>query len=80
MGVAVPAAGTGGHPDSGTPSKVWSWALVCWSTAISKSSFTKKIRVNPPPPLIKLHLLIIDIEQEIHSINCHLKVELIIDT
>ena len=35
-------AGTGGHPESGTPSKVWSWALVCWSTAISKSSFTKK--------------------------------------
>ena len=36
------SAGTGGHPESGTPSKVWSWALVCWSTAISKSSFTKK--------------------------------------
>ena len=35
-------AGTGGHPESGTPSKVWSWALVCWSTAILKSSFTKK--------------------------------------
>ena len=29
-------AGTGGHPESGTPSKVWSWALVCWSTAIFK--------------------------------------------
>ena len=36
------SAGTGGHPESGTPSKVWTWALVCWSTNISKSSFTKK--------------------------------------
>ena len=33
----------------GHPSKVRSRALVCWSTAISKSSF-KIIRVNPPPP------------------------------
>ena len=41
-------AGTGGHPESGTPSKVRSQALVCWSIAISKSIFTKKIRVNPP--------------------------------
>ena len=37
--------GTGGHlhPESATASKVWSRALVFWSTAISKSSFTKKI-------------------------------------
>ena len=44
--------GAGGHPESGTPSNVWSRALVWWSTLISKSSFTKKIRVNPPPPLL----------------------------
>ena len=43
-------AGTGGHQESETPSKVWSRALDCWSTAISKSSFTKKISVTPPPP------------------------------
>ena len=36
MGVAVPRA-----PEFGTPSKVRSRALVCCSTAISKSSFTK---------------------------------------
>ena len=35
-------AGTSGHPESGTPSKVRSRALVCWSTAILKSSFTNK--------------------------------------
>ena len=45
MGVAVPR-GTGGHPESGTPSKVRSQALVCWSTDFSS------FRVTPPPPLI----------------------------
>ena len=44
MGVA----GTGGHPESGTLSKVLSQDLVCWSTAISKSSFTKN---QGEPPL-----------------------------
>ena len=42
--------GTGGHPESETPSKVWSRALVCWSTAISKSSFTNNKGEPPPPP------------------------------
>ena len=42
-------AGTGGHPDSGTPSKVRSRALVCCSTAISKSCFTNN-QGGPPPP------------------------------
>ena len=31
-------------PETGTPAKFPSWALVCWSTAILKSSFTKKQR------------------------------------
>ena len=35
-------AGTVWRLGSGTPSKVRSLVLVCWSTAISKSSFTKK--------------------------------------
>ena len=43
-------AGTGWHPETGTPSKVWSRALICWKTAISKSSFTKN---QGEPPLIK---------------------------
>ena len=42
IGVAVPRA-----PGVLNPSKVWSWALVCWSTAISKSSFTKN-QGEPP--------------------------------
>ena len=47
-----------GHPDSGTPSKDSSWALVCWSTAISKSILTKKTRWTPTPPLgSPFHLL-----------------------
>ena len=42
-------AGTGGHPESGTPSKIGHGpgALVCWSTAISKSKFTKN-KGEPP--------------------------------
>ena len=35
--------GTSGHPESRTPSKVWSQALVCWPIAIYKSNFTKKL-------------------------------------
>ena len=35
-------AGTVWRLGSGTPSKVRSLVLVCWSTAISKPSFTKK--------------------------------------
>ena len=42
--------GTDGHPDFGTPSKVWSQAQVSWSTAISKTSFTKN-QGDPYPPL-----------------------------
>ena len=42
-------AGTGGYPESGNPSKVRSRALVFWSTAISKSSFTKN--QGEPPQL-----------------------------
>ena len=43
-----------GHPESGIPLKVRSWALVCWSTAISKSSFTKN--QGEPPPLLGIML------------------------
>ena len=43
-------AGTVWRLGSGTPSKVRSLVLVCWSTAISKSSFTKKYPLAPPPP------------------------------
>ena len=43
-------AGTVWRLGSGTPSKVRSLVLVCWSTAISKSSFTKKYPWLPPPP------------------------------
>ena len=42
-------AGTVWRLGSGTPSKVRSLVLVCWSTAISKSSFTKKYPLSPPP-------------------------------
>ena len=35
-------ADTGGRLWSTTPSKVWSWVLVHWATAISKTSFTNK--------------------------------------
>ena len=38
---------------SRSPSKVRSPVLVCWSTAISKPSFTK-IHGEPPPPLSKV--------------------------
>ena len=44
-------AGTVWRLGSGTPSKVRSLVLVCWSTAISKSSFTEKYPLAPPPPL-----------------------------
>ena len=37
---------------SGTPSKVWSRVLVCWSTAISETSFTKNAGWSPPPPTL----------------------------
>ena len=43
-------AGTVWRLGSGTPSKVRSLVLVFWSTAISKSSFTKKYPLPPPPP------------------------------
>ena len=35
-------AGTSGRLGYTTPSKVWSWVLVYWTTAISKTSFTNK--------------------------------------
>ena len=41
--------GTGGWLESRTPSKVWSRVLVCWSTAISETSFTKKSGWIPLP-------------------------------
>ena len=43
-------AGTGGRSGSTTPSKVWSWVLVYWTAAISKTSFTNKSGYPPPPP------------------------------
>ena len=38
------------HPESRTRLKVRSQALVCWSIAFSKLSFTKKLGWTPPPP------------------------------
>ena len=40
-------AGTGERLGSTIPSKVLSRAKVCWSTAISKTSFTKKNQGSP---------------------------------
>ena len=41
---------TGARLESRTPLNVWSWVLVCWSTTISETSFTKNQAVPPPPP------------------------------
>ena len=41
MGMAVPQVLVGGWGSGPPPPNVWSRVLVCWSTAISESSFTK---------------------------------------
>ena len=51
MGAALPRApvGTGGHPESKIPSKVWSRALVFLVNCYLEIQFNKKkIRVTPP--------------------------------